>query len=382
VFAVQKDEEGEEVRICVDGKQRLTSIQKFIDGQVRGTLFWVVSCLSLPLSCLAHTTDSSYVFHTHFFVKRNRLSTFCARVQIETRRRKRISGSHVQRLRKTVDWKYQNVGGKSFQQSKLPVVGSFLSPTFFFLTSLVICVVEYFDLTPGSEREIFQRVQLGMTLTVAGQSLFVFFYHVHTYFITRTEKLQAISSPWAEWISDLETRHVLADGGLSTVLQWDTKRGRDFQCIAQFVYCCDGLPDHLFPTAPKMEKWLCRVDKPTQAFQAIIGDVLTEFWVIATTEDWQYGFKNVGKRLAPIEFVFVGTLHGEFFFILHTLMAKNKRSPAIRPTQQPTRRSGMGDFRNAEGDSRQVYRYPSEFAGDEGTLDVYQGVGEWGEFGE
>ena len=34
VFAVQKDEEGEEVRVCVDGKQRLTSIQKFIDGQV------------------------------------------------------------------------------------------------------------------------------------------------------------------------------------------------------------------------------------------------------------------------------------------------------------------------------------------------------------
>jgi len=34
IFAVQKDEEGEEVRVCVDGKQRLTSIQKFFDGQV------------------------------------------------------------------------------------------------------------------------------------------------------------------------------------------------------------------------------------------------------------------------------------------------------------------------------------------------------------
>lgn len=34
IFAVQKDDEGEEVRICVDGKQRLTSIQKFFDGQV------------------------------------------------------------------------------------------------------------------------------------------------------------------------------------------------------------------------------------------------------------------------------------------------------------------------------------------------------------
>jgi uncharacterized protein with ParB-like and HNH nuclease domain len=37
VFAVQKDDEGEEVRICVDGKQRLTSIQKFFDGHVSVT---------------------------------------------------------------------------------------------------------------------------------------------------------------------------------------------------------------------------------------------------------------------------------------------------------------------------------------------------------
>lgn len=34
VFAIVEDEEGEDVRRCVDGKQRLTSIQKFIDGQV------------------------------------------------------------------------------------------------------------------------------------------------------------------------------------------------------------------------------------------------------------------------------------------------------------------------------------------------------------
>lgn len=35
VFDVYKDDEGEEVMRCVDGKQRLTSIQKFFDGQVR-----------------------------------------------------------------------------------------------------------------------------------------------------------------------------------------------------------------------------------------------------------------------------------------------------------------------------------------------------------
>lgn len=32
IFAVEKDEDGEELRVCVDGKQRLTSISKFMDG--------------------------------------------------------------------------------------------------------------------------------------------------------------------------------------------------------------------------------------------------------------------------------------------------------------------------------------------------------------
>jgi len=36
VFALSKDPvDGYETRLCVDGKQRLTSIQKFFDGQVR-----------------------------------------------------------------------------------------------------------------------------------------------------------------------------------------------------------------------------------------------------------------------------------------------------------------------------------------------------------
>ncbi len=43
VFAISKDPlDGYETRLCVDGKQRLTSIQKFFDGQVS----------SLPLTAL------------------------------------------------------------------------------------------------------------------------------------------------------------------------------------------------------------------------------------------------------------------------------------------------------------------------------------------
>lgn len=161
--------------------------------------------------------------------------------------------------------------------------------------------VEYYDLSPGTEREIFQRVQLGMPLTAA-------------------EKLQAIDSPWAQWISDLEAQHVAAEDGLAQALSWDTKRGRDFQCIAHFVYCCDGIPEEQIPTAQKMEKWLVRVDAPVTSFKSDIHDALTEFWNIATTPELNIGFKKIDKRIAPVEFVFIGT------FFLFSSMQTSKVS--------------------------------------------------------
>jgi hypothetical protein len=54
IFAVMRDEDDEEVRVCVDGKQRLTSIVKFLDGQVRPSPFPpLLPCMnSLPFSAL------------------------------------------------------------------------------------------------------------------------------------------------------------------------------------------------------------------------------------------------------------------------------------------------------------------------------------------
>lgn len=101
-------------------------------------------------------------------------------------------------------------------------------------------------------------------------------------------------------------RHVNCEGGLAEVLEWDTRRGRDFQCIAQMVYCCDMLPDHALPSAQKLEKWLSRVDKPNQEFKNSIGDVLNEFGYIAATHGLCTAFEQVDKRVAPVEFVFIG----------------------------------------------------------------------------
>ena len=98
------------------------------------------------------------------------------------------------------------------------------------------------------------------------------------------------------------------DGGLSDVLEWDTKRGRDFQNIAHMVFCCDGLPDELLPTAQKIEKWISRVDNPPEQFKADIEEVLTAFWRIASNKTYNEAFTKITQRIAPVEFIFIGEL--------------------------------------------------------------------------
>ncbi|KIJ67915.1 hypothetical protein HYDPIDRAFT_107452 [Hydnomerulius pinastri MD-312] len=276
IFAVQKDDDGETVRVCVDGKQRLTSIQKFLDGLI--------------------PHRDAQTKKSFWFVRSDKQKTT--------------------RLEIPEAWK------RRFAETR-------------------ITCVEYHHLTPGTEREIFQRVQLGMSLTAA-------------------EKLQAISSPWSEWIGDLETRHINSSHGLAEVLEWDTKRGRDFQCVAQFVYCCDSLPDHALPTAVKLEKWLTRVDKPNQTFKTQISDVLTAFGYIASTPGLNAPFTQVDKRVAPVEFVFIGTL----LFILseHTYQ---ERANAILHMRTRIREQ-FDDVRNNGKTGKALWSFISSLMGPTG----------------
>ncbi|KAL7281120.1 hypothetical protein PYCCODRAFT_1412919 [Trametes coccinea BRFM310] len=224
VFAVYVDDSGEEVRCCVDGKQRLTSIQKFFDGQI-------------PYK---HWKTGKSWWYT------------CA------------SSQRGKRLEVPPKWKRD------------------------FAMKTITCV-EYHQLSKTLERDIFQRVQLGMPLTAA-------------------EKLQAINSPWQEWISELETRFIVREDGLTQAIDVDVGRGRDFQLIAQLVYCCDLYPEHAQPSAKNLEKWLQRKEEPAPRFQATMKDVLTKFWHITHTEEYNYGFRNIKKRVSPAEFVFTGVL--------------------------------------------------------------------------
>jgi hypothetical protein len=153
--------------------------------------------------------------------------------------------------------------------------------------------VEYRHLSAAAEREVFQRVQLGVSLTTA-------------------EKLQAISSPWANYITHLEKTHVTIDGGLVDQIAFDDTRGRAFQNVAQFVYCCAGLPAaQRVPTAVKLEKWLIAPDeRPSAAFQDAMGAVLSRLWELARSEELDAPFRRFKAKIAPVEFVFIGACAG------------------------------------------------------------------------
>ncbi|EAU84845.2 hypothetical protein CC1G_00364 [Coprinopsis cinerea okayama7 len=230
VFAVKYSEELEgNIWVCVDGKQRLTSIMRFMDGSIphkdpKTGKSWYYTTPDIPNS-------------------RGRL------------------------------------------QIPLPFKESFDNRS-------LICV-QYQDLTSTNERQIFQRVQLGVALQAG-------------------EKLKAISSPRAEWIGLLVQQYIEIEGGLQEAITFDTTRGRDFQNLASMVYCCEGIRgnEERFPSAVTLENWLTAEDAPTKQFKREINGVLDDLLAIASDSRYNKDLASLqkAKRFAPVEFVFIGVL--------------------------------------------------------------------------
>lgn len=126
----------------------------------------------------------------------------------------------------------------------------------------------------------------------------------------RSEKLQAIASPWSEWISDLGRRMLTSEGGLQSKIDVEFGRGRDFQVLASLVYCCESIPTRSLANSTKLEAFLSRTDSPRAEFKKSIQDVLTSFWHIADKPELNVAFRNVKQRVAPVEFVFIGKSQG------------------------------------------------------------------------
>ncbi|KAI0357156.1 hypothetical protein OH77DRAFT_1519592 [Trametes cingulata] len=220
IFAVKRQDDGTETRTCIDGKQRLTSIQLFMDGLIPHR---------------DNETNKKYWYK-------------------DSPREKRV------------------LLPKSLRQA--------------FANKQIVCV-EYDDLTDDQEREIFQRVQLGVALTAA-------------------ERMQAIPGPWPALIREVQSI-VLGDEGFGEDLQWGHDRGRDFQCLATIIHLIDSHPSTVFPGGARLEKWLS-ASKPVPAKTR--EAVLETFRIfIALVKDKRYNTAfSKPARVSPIEFTMIGAL--------------------------------------------------------------------------
>ncbi|THU97548.1 hypothetical protein K435DRAFT_60783 [Dendrothele bispora CBS 962.96] len=182
IFAVNAYDDGSETKTCIDGKQRLTSLFKFMAGEI------------------PHRDPITN-------------EKFWYRIDPATHSNARA------RTPRLLPEKYR----RSFANKQ------------------IVCV-EYQELTDENERDIFQRVQLGMALTPA-------------------EKLHVINTPRANFIRSLLTSFVEKGGALGDpqVMPWDRSRGSDFRCIAQGVFVMYKWGTGTLTgsgSLPQVERWL------------------------------------------------------------------------------------------------------------------------------
>ncbi|KAJ7235709.1 hypothetical protein B0H12DRAFT_1141128 [Mycena haematopus] len=222
IFAVNSFDDGTETRTCIDGKQRLTSIHRFVEGMIPHK---------------DPETGEKYWYRDN---PDNRTRT----------------------AKKILPQKFRNMfDGKA-----------------------VVCV-EYQDLDDQDEREIFQRVQLGVALTPA-------------------EKLKIITTPRAKFVRGLQDEFLdNEDAGLGgDALAWDRTRGSDFRCLAQTVQCIAVSPKTTSIQAT--EKWLADTAPMNPAFAASIENTYRVFEALVRDSRNSAGF----AKIAPIEFIMIGIL--------------------------------------------------------------------------
>ncbi|KAJ6537252.1 hypothetical protein DFH09DRAFT_1042568 [Mycena vulgaris] len=219
IFAVNAFDDGTETRTCIDGKQRLTSIHRFLEGLIphkdpkTGEKLWY---RDNP----AHRTKTA---------------------------------------KKILPEKYRKM----------------------FDTKAIVCV-EYPGLEDADEREIFQRVQLGVALTPA-------------------EKLKVLSTPRAHFVRGLQDAFLNSESASlgGGALAWDRSRGSDFRCLAQTIQCI-ALPKSTSIQAT--EKWLADPAPMASGFAASIEGTYRVFERLVEEHPKTF------TKIAPIEFIAVGIL--------------------------------------------------------------------------
>lgn len=159
-----------------------------------------------------------------------------------------------------------------------------------FSNKQIVCV-EYADITSSDEREIFQRVQLGMALTPA-------------------EKLQVINTSRASYVRELLKDYVDDEerGLAGEDLDWDRSRGADFRCLAQSVHLIAKWKEvTTVASIPQLEKWLSSSEPLEDNLQQRIRDVYDLFRYLVHDSKLNKVFKKPTK-ISPVEFVIIPVL--------------------------------------------------------------------------
>ncbi|KAI0776980.1 hypothetical protein BD413DRAFT_444302, partial [Trametes elegans] len=219
IFAVKTHDDGSETRTCIDGKQRLTSIQL--------------------------ATNRKYWY--------------------------RASGDEKRIL------------------LPKPLIQAFGNKQ-------IVCV-EYNGLNDDQEREIFQRVQLGVALTTAGTAK----YHHGC-----SQRMQAIPGPWPALIREVQSL-VLGDEGFGEDLDWGHDRGRDFSCLATIINLIDTYPSTIFPGAARLETWLSSLKPVPAKTREVVLETFRIFIALVKDKKYNTAFSKP-SRVSPIEFTMTGML--------------------------------------------------------------------------
>ncbi|KAG5335956.1 hypothetical protein C0989_012472 [Termitomyces sp. Mn162] len=290
IFSVVSYNDGSEKRICIDGKQRLTSIQRFMDGLI---------------------PHKDPITNQKLF--------------------------------------YTDTGGGRLKRKILPQKYRKL-----FANKQIVCV-EYTDVSDSDEREIFQRVQLGMALTPA-------------------EKLQVVNTPRSAFIRSLLTHFLTSsssyseDGAGSLAhFDWERTRGSDYRSISQMVFCLYTFPAFAPPgkatdlkraTSIKslalvstLEKFLSEPAPFTDDFEEnvkstlrVVGAMASDQGLIGSGRDKMEirgVFRNPAK-MAPVELVLAGLLVGSH-------MGQVGCTAAIGGAKESKIERGEREKREAEG---------------------------------
>ncbi|KAG9312705.1 hypothetical protein JVU11DRAFT_7128 [Chiua virens] len=237
IFAVTIQDDGSELRTCIDGKQRLTSIQRFTNEKL-----WFKS---------------------------------------------------------------------SATNTKRKLLPQYLRTQF---TNKQIVCIEYTELNNDQEREIFQRVQLGVALTPA-------------------ERLQAIAGPWSTTIREIQN-HALGEEGFQGYLDWGHARGRDFQCLATIGYLIENHPKTTVPGTKALEKWLQRTEPVPARLRADLHETFRIFVTLARDKKYS-GSLNRPTRVSPIEFVMIGVL----IYLKRQTLSLTQISSAVEKMRKDVRAS-------------------------------------------